>query len=62
MKDHKTIVLSAIMKRYGGLVPLRNAMNEDEDVVLTNLESDVSYALNEGEIRSTINTFFQTKS
>jgi hypothetical protein len=50
MKNDK--VLSAVMKRYGGLSVLFQAMDEDEDVVLTNLEDDTG--IDEKEILEVI--------
>jgi hypothetical protein len=38
----KSVVLKAIMKRYGGLTSLYEHMRECEDTVLVNLESDVN--------------------
>lgn len=48
--DNQTKVLKAVMERYEGLVPLKMAMNEDEDVVLVNLSDDLNDELSENEI------------
>ena len=45
-----SILLKAIMDRYGGLTLLYSCMSECEDTVLVNLESDLNEALNEDEI------------
>lgn len=54
----KSEVLKAIMERYGGLTNLYSAMNECEDTVLTNLESDLGGKLNEDEILKEIEKTF----
>ena len=46
----KTIVLSAIMKRYKSLGALYSAMNECEDTVLLNLADDINHSHNEDDI------------
>ena len=43
-------ILKAIMERYNGLTNLYEAMREDEDVVLINLNSDVNNEFSELEI------------
>lgn len=44
------VVLKAIMERYGGLTVLYQAMREDQDTVLVNLEDDVDYKYDTDEI------------
>jgi len=48
-KDNKTIMLSAIMQRYGGLCTLKQALYEDTDTVLVNLCDDVNDEITEDE-------------
>ena len=50
----ETIVLKAIMERYGSLASVFNGMQEDADTVLTNLADDVDYEYNEEEIAEMI--------
>jgi predicted NAD-dependent protein-ADP-ribosyltransferase YbiA (DUF1768 family) len=47
--DKETIMLKAIMERYGGLTTLRQALYEDTDTVLVNLCSDVDDEVTEDE-------------
>lgn len=47
--DKDTIMLKAIMERYGGLSTLKQAMYEDTDTVLVNLCDDVDDAITETE-------------
>jgi hypothetical protein len=47
--DKETIMLKAIMERYGGLVILRQALYEDTDTVLVNLCADVDDVITEDE-------------
>ena len=47
--DKDTIMLKAIMKRYGGLSTLKQAMYEDTDTVLVNLCDDVNDTITEDE-------------
>lgn len=47
--DKDTIMLKAIMKRYGGLSTLKQAMYEDTDTVLVNLCADVNDTITEDE-------------
>jgi predicted NAD-dependent protein-ADP-ribosyltransferase YbiA (DUF1768 family) len=47
MKDNKTIMLKAVMERYGSLTTLKQALYEDTDTVLVNLCDDVEYAVEE---------------
>ena len=51
-----SIILKAIMERYGGLKPLYEQMSEDEDVVLLNLSSDVNEKFSETEILEMIHS------
>ena len=48
--DIETVVLKAIMQRYGGLCTLRVAMYEDTDTVLVNLCDDIDDQFSEDEI------------
>lgn len=48
--DFETVCLKAIMKRYGSLSTLRQAMYEDTDVVLVNLADDLNDQFDENEI------------
>jgi hypothetical protein len=48
--DIETVVLKAIMERYGSLSTLRLAMYEDTDTVLVNLCDDIDYQFSENEI------------
>ena len=55
--DKDTIILNAIMSRYGGLVTLSSAVGECMDTVLVNLEDDIyskGEAVTEAEIESYI--------
>lgn len=47
MKDNKTIMLKAIMERYGSLSTLKLALYEDTDTVLVNLCDDADYEVEE---------------
>ena len=47
MKDLKTIMLKAVMERYGSLSTLKQALYEDTDTVLVNLCDDVDYEVEE---------------
>ena len=47
--DKETIMLKAIMERYGGLSTLKQAMYEDTDTVLVNLCDDVNDTITEDE-------------
>ena len=47
--DKDTIMLKAIMQRYGGLSTLKQAMYEDTDTVLVNLCDDVNDTITEDE-------------
>lgn len=47
--DKDTIMLNAIMKRYGGLSTLKQAMYECSDTVLVNLCDDVNDTITEDE-------------
>ena len=47
--DKETIMLKAIMERYGGLSTLRQALYEDTDTVLVNLCDDVDDTITEDE-------------
>lgn len=47
--DKDTIMLKAIMERYGGLSTLKQAMYEDTDTVLVNLCDDVDDTITEDE-------------
>ena len=47
--DKDTIMLKAIMERYGGLSTLKQAMYEDTDTVLVNLCDDVNDRITEDE-------------
>lgn len=47
--DKDTIMLKAIMERYGGLSTLKQAMYECTDTVLVNLCDDVNYTITEDE-------------
>lgn len=47
--DKETIMLKAIMERYGGLVTLRQALYECTDTVLVNLCDDVNDVITEDE-------------
>jgi hypothetical protein len=47
MKDNKTIMLKAVMERYGSLSTLKQALYEDTDTVLVNLCDDVDYEVEE---------------
>lgn len=49
MKDLKTIMLKAVMERYGSLSTLKQALYEDTDTVLVNLCDDVDYQVEEEE-------------
>ena len=47
--DKETKILKAIMKRYNGLTPLREALQDDTDTVLENLSDDIGIKFhNEG--------------
>jgi hypothetical protein len=48
--DIETVVLKAIMERYGDLSTLRVAMYEDTDTVLMNLSVDIDDKFSEDEI------------
>lgn len=56
--DKETIMLKAIMERYGSLSTLKMAMYEDTDTVLVNLCDDTNDEITEDEfllyIRKTI--------
>jgi hypothetical protein len=47
--DKDTIILKAIMERYGGLATLKQALYEDTDTVLVNLCDDVDDKITEDE-------------
>ncbi|MDQ5929102.1 MAG: hypothetical protein QG594_880 [Bacteroidota bacterium] len=47
--DKETIMLKAIMERYGGLSTLRQALYECTDTVLVNLCDDVDDTITEDE-------------
>ena len=47
--DKETIMLKAIMERYGGLATLRQALYECTDTVLVNLCDDVNDVITEDE-------------
>ena len=47
--DKDTIMLKAIMERYGGLSTLKQALYEDTDTVLVNLCDDVNDTITEDE-------------
>lgn len=47
--DKDTIMLKAIMERYGGLATLKQALYEDTDTVLVNLCDDVDDKITEDE-------------
>ena len=49
MEDKETIMLKAIMERYGGLCTLKQAMYEDTDTVLVNLCDDTNDEITEDE-------------
>lgn len=49
MKDKETIILRAVMERYGSLSTLKQELYEDTDVVLVNLCDDVDDAIEEEE-------------
>jgi hypothetical protein len=48
--DIETVVLKAIMERYGSLSTLKVAMYEDTDTVLVNLCDDIDDKFSEDEI------------
>jgi len=48
--DIETVVLKAIMERYGSLSTLKLAMYEDTDTVLVNLCDDVNDEFDEEQI------------
>jgi hypothetical protein len=48
--DIETVVLKAIIERYGSLSTLRVAMYEDTDTVLVNLCDDIDDKFSEDEI------------
>ena len=48
--DIETVVLKAIMERYGSLSTLKVAMYEDTDTVLVNLMDDIDDQYSEDEI------------
>jgi hypothetical protein len=48
--DIETVVLKAIMERYGSLSTLKLAMYEDTDTVLVNLMDDVNDEFDEEQI------------
>jgi hypothetical protein len=48
--DKETIMLKAIMERYGSLSTLKLAMYEDTDTVLVNLADDIDDKFSEEEI------------
>jgi hypothetical protein len=48
--DIETVVLKAIMERYGSLSTLKQAMYEDTDTVLVNLCIDIDDKFTEDEI------------
>jgi len=48
--DIETVVLKAIMERYGDLSTLRVALYEDTDTVLMNLSVDIDDQFSEDEI------------
>jgi hypothetical protein len=48
--DVETVVLKAIMERYGSLSTLKLAMYEDTDTVLVNLMDDVNDEFDEEQI------------
>ena len=50
-----SILLKAIMDRYGNLLTLYECMREDVDTVLVNLADDTEYELDEFEIEQQIN-------
>ena len=47
--DKDTIMLKAIMERYGGLSTLKQALYEDTETVLVNLCADVNETITEDE-------------
>lgn len=56
--DKETIMLRAIMVRYGGLVNLKNAIWDDEDSVLLNLCDDVNDEITEEEFLNYFHKIF----
>lgn len=56
----ESIVLKAIMERYGGLTNLYSAMDDCIDTVLVNLTDDVNYVFSEDEIYEMIQNTIQT--
>ena len=50
-----SILLKAIMDRYGNLTTLYEYIREDVDTVLVNLADDIEYKLDELEILKQIN-------
>jgi hypothetical protein len=54
MENKDRIMLDAIMKRYGGFVVLRQAVYEDVDTVLVNLNHDVNDLISEDDFLSYI--------
>jgi hypothetical protein len=48
--DKDTIMLKAIMERYGDLSTLKQGMYEDTDTVLMNLSVDIDDQFSEDEI------------
>ncbi len=50
----ESVVLKAIIERYGGLVALYEYMRDDEDTVLVNLSSDIDGQFSEDEILAMI--------
>jgi len=56
--DKESVILKAIMERYGSLSTLKLAMYEDEDTVLVNLHDDLNYELEEQEILDYIHKIF----
>ena len=54
--DKETKILKAIMKRYNGLTPLREALQDDTDTVLENLSDDIgNNKISHGDIEDYIN-------
>ena len=50
----KSIVLKAIMERYGSLVTLFDSMRECQDAVCINLAVDIDFEFDEDEIHDMI--------
>ena len=52
--DKETLILRAIMQRYGSLTILSEHYREDSDTVIINLEDDVNGQADYGEIEDYI--------